>query len=998
MPDLDRSRVTTHGSEKAEAAESDSGSSPDVLRVRMAAQKNEVQARLFGGASEPSRIGRYAVLDTLGQGGMGRVLRAHDETLDREVALKVLHDQYGGRHEQRLLREAQALARLTHPNVVRVYDVDQIDGRVCMAMELIAGQPLDVWQRTPHSWAEVLGVYRQAGRGLAAAHAQGLVHRDFKPSNCILDERRVVKVLDFGLARGMGSEDSRATTEAEQTLADEPSPSRSGSARVSGSQRMLEQDLTRTGTVLGTLAYMAPEQLLGRPATPQSDQFAFCVSLFEALYGHRPFAGSTAMALLVTMRAQQVTAPPTRRGLAPVPGWLFELVRRGLSLDGERRHPSMEVLLDGIDRRLARRRRARTAALTAAAAVGLGGVLSLLGQPASDPPCDGLREQVMPAWTDDERRAVRAAFEAFEVTDAQRVLPRVEAELDRYASSWVHARADACEATWIRHEAGEQALDRRMTCLDERLAPVQAVVERLASADARTVAQAMEAVGALPPLSPCADVDALLRSSSEVPSQHAQEGASIRALIARSWAAAATGDEEHGMEAADRAVMRAEALHDVPSLRADALRNRGQLRRRARRLADARSDLEAALALTDQLDDRGRAIDVLHALLLVANDEEDTTTASAWLAAIRGKLARPDGEPRHHALRWALEGLVALRAGRHEESVEANTRALALYDAIEEPLPDERLEVLLQLGDAQRGRKDPEAALAAYEQADALAVRAERIAWRVEVRYKLAKLHYVQGRLGEARVILEGSLGDHEKFWGPRSVVSARTRVLLATILLQQGDMAEALEMAKTAHECLDERSPSQIRGDVAMLLGNLHRAHGRWDEAASYYRETRAAWESSPSPDRVELAMLDGNIADCLVAQGKHDDAAPLYEQTLRILELDTPPDDIRRAYPLLGLGELSLATGEPQRAVPPLREVLALGEVLARDPALAATARWALARALTPVDTGARPSHEAVSLACRSQQAFAGAGVAEVVAQIDTWLEQYELTCNTR
>ncbi|MCA9711627.1 MAG: serine/threonine protein kinase, partial [Myxococcales bacterium] len=213
------------------------------------------------------RIGRYIVLGTLGQGGMGKVLRAHDETLGRDVALKMLHDTRGPDHEQRLLREAQALARLSHPNVIQVFDVETIDGRLCMSMELVQGEPLDRWHRKPRRWPEVLEIYRQAGEGLAAAHAEGIVHRDFKPANCILDARGVVKVLDFGLARGTSTDDE---AEAQHTIPNGTSPVQSlgDSLRASSSQAMLELDLTRTGAMLGTPAYMAPEQLLGKAAEP----------------------------------------------------------------------------------------------------------------------------------------------------------------------------------------------------------------------------------------------------------------------------------------------------------------------------------------------------------------------------------------------------------------------------------------------------------------------------------------------------------------------------------------------------------------------------------------------------------------------------------------------------------------------------------------------------------------------------------------------------------
>jgi len=166
------------------------------------------------GELSPGRTlaGRYTLLGTLGQGGMGLVLAAYDARLDRRVALKLLRSRRGSRSEKteeaRLLREAQAMARLNHPNVVAVYDAGTLEnGSVFIAMEYVQGQTLSRWrQQQERSWREVLGVYLAAGQGLPAAHAAGLVHRDFKPDNVLVGEDGRVKVTDFGLARGEPTE------------------------------------------------------------------------------------------------------------------------------------------------------------------------------------------------------------------------------------------------------------------------------------------------------------------------------------------------------------------------------------------------------------------------------------------------------------------------------------------------------------------------------------------------------------------------------------------------------------------------------------------------------------------------------------------------------------------------------------------------------------------------------------------------------------------------
>lgn len=980
---------------------------PSRLGLDMRLQRDLVHARLFGRPAGEHRMGRYLVRGTLGQGGMGRVLRAHDETLGRDVALKVLHEARAGQHEQRLLREAQALARLSHPNVVRVYDVSEVDGRLCMAMELVEGTPLHHWERTPRAFTEVLAVYLQAGRGLAAAHAEGLVHRDFKPANCIIDASGEVKVLDFGLARGVGTEAEPAgAAEAEPTHHGDSTSSEglrvlekargsestraSDSVRASRPQRMLEKALTRTGTMLGTLAYMAPEQLMGKPADPGSDQFAFCVSLYEAVYGKRPFEGSTPLEVLYAIQSQRLIVPAGRPGLPPVPRWLHEALRRGLSVASHQRYPSMNALLLVLERGLARRRRIRGAALSVVLLAGLGGALTAGGVLQGEQPCDGLRQASMPGWTVDDRRAVGEAIEGSGLPDAALARERVQGGLDAYATAWAEARADACEATWVRREAGEQALTRRMACLDDRLAHVRATVSELSRPDALTAAHAAGAVERLPALEPCADVHALLRGPAPVPQAQAEQAAEIRDLIARSWAFGATGHDEHGTAAAERAVVAAEAVPEAPVLMLEALYNRGHLLRTVRRWPQARQDLETALELAERLEDSSRTVDVLGELVLLADQERDASTSSAWLAAIRGKLARFDDQPRRVALRWRLEGLVALRNDRLDEAVAATERAVEIYEGLEPKIDAEHVEALILLGACHRQRKDGDAAEQALSRARELAEAGGNLPLLALVQFRWGHLHYAQGDLEGAREHLQGALATYASFYPTSNAASLRPRLLLAQVLRLQGELPRALEHALLARDSLDDQVPPSIRGELAQLLGSLHQAQGEWDEAIARYREARAAWEDEPGSSRVELAMLDSNTADCLAAKGDATTALALYEHALAVLALDTKPDDPRRAYPLFGRGVVLSSMGEREAGVASLRGVLALQAALEQDPSLNAELRWELGRALRlHAHASDESSREAGTLVREARVAFAGAGFTERVAEIDAWLE---------
>ena len=331
------------------------GDTGDVEARRMYAKVTE---RLFGEPSAPVRIGRYRVVERLGSGAMGVVYSAVDERLGRKLAIKLLHESFNGdpTGRARLLREAQAMARLRHENVVLVYDVGTHgdgDEQVFIAMELAPGRTLDQWQSgAPRGPEEILARYLQAGRALAAAHRAGVLHRDFKPENVLVDAAGRVRVLDFGLARALAGP-------AEGDPADS-----------------LSEPLTRTGSILGTPAYMAPEQLRGEPTDARADQFSFCVALYEALYGQRPFGNVHRFATV------EVTHVPKD---SRVPGHLRRALLRGLADAKADRHADMDALLAAL-RPTAASRRGLLAGLLVVGGAGLGAwaAVSLSANPGLD--------------------------------------------------------------------------------------------------------------------------------------------------------------------------------------------------------------------------------------------------------------------------------------------------------------------------------------------------------------------------------------------------------------------------------------------------------------------------------------------------------------------------------------------------------------------------------------------------------------------------------------
>jgi serine/threonine protein kinase len=276
--------------------------------------------------STGKRIGRFQIKAVLGAGGMSTVYRAYDPRLDRDVALKLLNSEFAKDHASRLGREAKALARLSHPNVVQLYEVGEAEGAVFIVMELVEGQTLRRWRQKVRHWRECLDAYMQAGRGLAAAHVAGLTHRDFKPDNCIIDRNGRVRVLDFGLVRGIDGHLGNAQF-ADGSYAASPGP--------------VEEQRTATGVILGTPAYMPPEQLRGERADARSDQFSYCMSLFEALYGRFPCASNTPP-------KPPVNTPPQEAGNR-VPSEVCDILQRGLKPEPELRWPSMNDLLERLE-------------------------------------------------------------------------------------------------------------------------------------------------------------------------------------------------------------------------------------------------------------------------------------------------------------------------------------------------------------------------------------------------------------------------------------------------------------------------------------------------------------------------------------------------------------------------------------------------------------------------------------------------------------------------
>jgi tetratricopeptide (TPR) repeat protein len=449
---------------------------------------------------------------------MGEVYAAYHPDLDRRIALKIVFETGGDAAERRarLLREARAIARLSHPNVITVFDAGTVGDRVYIAMEFVDGETLDEWLRAKtRGWQEILSVFVAAGRGLAAAHAAKIIHRDFKPQNVMIARDGAVRVMDFGLAQLVREE--AAPEHGNTGIAIEGEPSSGEPA--TGAHGPTVTRATKTGALLGTPAYMAPEQFRGGVIDARADQFSFCVALHEALLGARPTLKHLE-ADAATTSLDQDRIDPMGQKRTGAPRWLLEIVSRGLTPDRDGRFTSMDQLLAAVERAHARPRR-RLSALVAALVVVVGTAGGWRLSHARRFDCAPPADRIAAAWpvsdSQNARRAsIRAALVSDDATGGETTWQRLSSTLDQYLRQWSATYKEACEATHARGEQSADVLDLRMGCLNDNLDEVRALTDVLVSGGGGLSSKALSAASSLTPIARCSDVR-LLRSAVPLP-------------------------------------------------------------------------------------------------------------------------------------------------------------------------------------------------------------------------------------------------------------------------------------------------------------------------------------------------------------------------------------------------------------------------------------------------------------------------------------------------
>ena len=802
-------------------------------------------------ADLPSKLGHFEIVGRLGAGGMGLVFEGRDTKLDRRVALKLLHPATasGLVAPARLLREAQALAKLSHPNVVTVFDIGEAGDHQFIAMELVEGVTLLDWMATPHGWRDVLDIFIAAGNGLAAVHALGLVHRDFKPSNVLVDSRGVPKLGDFGLVGAIDDPDAPAS--------------------LSSS----DHTLTTPGAVMGTPAYMAPEQKNGEPVDARADQYSYAKSLREAL-GDR------------------------------VPAALEPILARAQAEEPDDRYPAMEPLLAD----LARVRRGRARLWIAAGGIAAIAIIVIVAWSAGrtsapvEDPCARPSDRMEAVWGAPRRSALEAHLAKIDPVLGKQRFALASPVLDRGATRWQDLHVEACQSTQEGRQSGD-LLDRRMTCLDRALFELGETIEALENAtDGSTLDGATRAATTLPTLDACADT-AALAERVPLPANPVKRGeidAVAREIIDVDIALRSSGTRTLG-DRLSKLVERARKL-DHPESLAHALSVLAASHHNNEQYAAEKTALgEAVVAAAAAHDDRllaelwSRQLDAhisaqtpREALTLMPAAEAANARISAPLD-IRAKFvvakARVLGKTKQVAEARKLldpmiaevtaakltRGIIAARTARFEvaemaremDIMEKETREM--IPVIEEVFGKDHPNV----GEIHRQHAVALFYLRKFPEAEAEFREAVRMGEaRLPPSPALARLLYSAGAVfvqmekpDEGRPFMERAIAMARATLPPDDVRIAQYLMGIAAV----SDDAGAEKGFKEALAILERGPrPAMLLGMTLNNLARLEQDHKQWDAAIALWERGAKEIEAFGGADKNPLAIAHANIAEC--------------------------------------------------------------------------------------------------------------------------------------
>jgi tetratricopeptide (TPR) repeat protein/tRNA A-37 threonylcarbamoyl transferase component Bud32 len=938
-------------------------------------------------------VGRYVVLDRIGVGGMGIIYRAYDPQLSRPVAIKVVkvarasnlkNDPAGAR----LMREAQAMAQLSHPNVLAVYDVGELDGDVFIAMEYVQGQTLQQWlDDGPHEWREIVDFFAQAARGLAAAHAAALVHRDFKPDNVLIGQEGRARVLDFGLALASNEE----IEPTEQLISDSGSSSGASPDESLDSLDGLRSRLTQYGMVMGTPDYMAPEQHMGNPPDHRCDQFSFCVSLYRALFRRKPFEGETAKALAKAKIKGRLIEPPRDS----TPRWVRRLIRKGLSPRPADRWENMDALLAVIDRHTGRRGlRWFVAASVLGVAVAVTAGSLAARAPASDEICTGGVEEIEQVWNEERRGKIEQRFLTSQSPLAADAWANVETAIDDRARGWTEMHKRACMSTQAHKEQSTDMLDLQVACLSTRLRELDALLAVFEQADAQVVQRSPSAVRSLPSVAPCGD-RAWLQAQVKPPDDPAtaEQVQVLRQRLAQTSALSLSGQYDAGLDSAQQTSDSAMRLGYAP-LVAEAALHVGDMRvGLAQYDAAERAFEDAYITATASGHDQVAAKAAVRLMQVTGVELARTADGDRWSRIAEASIDRLEASPVTKAQFEHNLGQFLELKGEYEEALAHLEIALEKFS---EYVGEDSIRVartLTALGSVELELDRTQEALDHFKRA--LEIR--RLNYgpaHPQVARSLANLgaayYHVRGYQAAIDHWTQ-SLDILDLTLGPDHPNTGMIRSNLGAALVRIGSYEEA-EAHYQASLTIKEAALGGEHPELAPTLsnlGNLYGRQGRIDEAIALHARAAEITETTLGGEHPRLAEYLAAYGDALRQVGRRSEARPILERALTIARNGYGDAHIQTAVALHKLAQAEFESRELDSALKHAEESnLIMGD---REDQEAASVRFTLARVVWEVGDD---RDRAVDLALAAQELLAEAGLDAKSKhdQVSAWLLEHD------
>jgi tetratricopeptide (TPR) repeat protein len=880
---------------------SDTAPSVESLDETMASHGGSGRALEEASFERGDLVGRYVVLEDIGRGAMGLVVAAYDPELDRKIALKLVRVGPGATESAsgaraRLIREAQAMAKLAHPNVITIHDVGAAGDDVFIAMEFVDGGSLrEYLAREQPSWQAIVATFVQAGEGLAAAHAQGIVHRDFKPDNVLVRSDGRVGVADFGLAR---RDDSSAA---------QPSPAEQ-LEQITSTLRDTSIDtlggLTMTGATLGTPAYMAPEQHLRTNLDHRCDQFAFCVALWEALAGRRPYAGATLGAIALSVTSGKLEEFPRD---SPVPSRVRAALERGLRRDPDERFASMRPLLDELRAALRtdQRRDSKRPWLWVLGAATLLAIAALVHvaneHPVEAPrPCTGASEHMLGVWDEQVEAEARAAFERSGRTFAPHSFARADATLDRLREQWVASHTAACEATRVHGEQSEDMLDRRMSCLARRRGELAAVSTALRAGDEATIEGVDALLATIEPIADCDDLEQLRTELAPPPADRRAAVDDLRDRLADLRVRQRTLSNVELETQIAALLAEAEALDYAPIV-AEALNIQAAVIEVAEGPNEALPIARRAMAVAAQGSHRRALVDAM--------------TTLGWIEGV--------GRANYELGLWLLD------------QAEAETVALGDPVGLGLKIRSNRGAVNFHLGEYEAAMREFESALEFGR--EKLGDDHIRVA---DLRFNIGGVHQELGHLELAEQAFRLAVANYTELMGPDHPEVAQCHGNLAISLMSQGKFDEAEQQARRAIAILEADGGHSSLGGNYATLGEIALRRGDLPAALENYQRAHAMKSEVFGEDKPTTLMSLASLAKIEHLLGRLDDARTHY---LHGIEIGVPANPYHAMVVELriGLADVEVSAGNYAAALAQLDDVDAR---LAQAPE---ESRWYIAEA---------------------------------------------------